>query len=240
MPKRKTYRRPFSKRPLAARRARAKRKGIGKPTGGLNQAVYLFKRRKQEIVTLDGSLESGGFIGNADGTAVYRQWKFSLADLVSSTDFVALFRRYKINGVKVELAFSNTGSDAQGYNFNANRQLQIMTSKNTSGKTEVITEAKMLDTQAMKKRLALNGGKPISFYMKVNQLSELYASLTNTDYGVTKPKYVSTAENTVQHYGLNMFINRLDGEAFNYQGSTISPQKIRVTTTYYMSFKGVE
>ncbi|AXH74207.1 MAG: capsid protein [Cressdnaviricota sp.] len=223
-----------------ANAARKKRKGIGKPTGGLNQAVYLFKRRKQDIVKLDGTSESGGFIVNATNTEAYRQWTFKLEDLVTSTDFVALFRRYKINGVKVELAFSNTGSDAQGYNFNCNRQLQIMTTKNSSGKTEVLTNEKMLDTQAMKKRLALNGGKPITFYMPVTQLSQMYASAINTDYATTKPKYVSTAENTIQHYGLNMVLSRLDGEAFNYQGSSISAQSIRVTTTYYMSFKGVE
>lgn len=171
---------------------------------------------------------------------MFKQWVFKLSDLSDLTDF-ALFRRYKINAVNVQLAFSNTSADANGYNFNNNYQLQIYTAGNRSGRTdEEIDEPMMLNIQASKKRLCLNGGKPLNFYMRTNQLSETYASATNTDYVVARPRYVSTGETGCEHYGLNMFINRVDGQAFGTGGSAGNTQRMRCTLTYYLSFKGVE
>lgn len=118
--------------------------------------------------------------------------------------------------------------------------MQIYTSFNRSGQVEELTEEKMLNTQAHKRRLALNGGKPITYVMNMSQLSQIYASAVNTDYATVKPKYISIAETGAKHYGLNMFINRVDNKAFNDNGSSIAPQYIRINTTYYMAFKGVE
>ncbi len=247
MPKRKygtsLYRR--GKRPRRGRRGAFKRRPtrsrLGKPSRGLRQSTYMFKRRITQVVDLS-TISNSGWIKSSEN-ALYRQWVFKLADLDGggqTTDFTNLFRRYKINAVKVELAFSNTGSiPATNGSTPSNYQLQVYTMGNRSGRTEEdMTEQNFLNTQASSKRLALNGGKPLKYYMKLNQLAETYASITNTDYCVQKPRYVSTGETGCEHYGLNMLINRVDGEPLT-TGIT-SPQHMRMTMTYYMSFKGVE
>ncbi len=252
MPKRSNAGRVYS----SNKRARVRRRGvfrnrprrrtkIGKPSGGLRQSTYLFKRRITSIVELSNA-DSGGWISSTDNTSMYKQWNFKLSDLTAaadSTDFTNLFRRYKINAVKVELSFTNTGSvptSTSGGNY----QLQLYTRQNRTGRSEeAITEQDMLNTQASTKRLALNGGRSIKYYMRVNQLAENYASTTGgipqTDYVTQRPRYVSTGETGCEHYGLDMFVNRVDGQALGTNLST-SPQKMRCTLTYYMSFKGVE
>jgi len=248
MPKRSNAGRVYNrnKRARVARRAafkgRQRRRRIGRPSRGLRQSTYLFKRRITSVVNLS-TAPGSDWIALTGGNAVYRQWHFSLNDLAAnadSTDFTNLFRRYKINAVKVELAFTNTGSvPASNGNNPSNYQLQVYTMQNRSGRTEEeVTEQMFLNTQASSKRLALNGGKPLKYYMKVNQLTETYASTTNTDYAVTRPRYISTGETGAQHYGLNMLINRVDGEPLT--TGLVSPQHVRCTLTYYMSFKGVE
>jgi len=200
----------------------------------------MFKRRLTTVVNLNDT-NNGGWNVIAGGGGMFKQWVFKLSDLSDTTDFSSLFRRYKINAVKCQLAFSNTGSDANGYNFNNNYQLQIYTSPNRSGRTdEELTEAHYMNLQASKKRLALNGGTPLNYYMKTNQLTETYSSITNTDYAVSRPRYISTGESSCEHYGLNMFINRVDGQALGTGGSAPNTQRMRCTLTYYLSFKGVE
>lgn len=224
-------RRPAFKR----RQTRSK---LGKPSRGLRQSTYMFKRRITQVVDLSGSSNSGWV--KSSENALFRQWVFKLADLdsASATDFTHLFKRYKINAVKVELSFSNTQSAPDGTNP-GNYQIQVYTMLNRSGRTEEnMTEQMFLNTQASSKRLALNGGKPLKYYMKVNQLAETYASATNTDYCVQKPRYVSTGETGCEHYGLNMYVNRVDGEPLT--TGILSAQHMRMTMTYYMSFKGVE
>ncbi len=248
MPKRSNAGRVYSSRKRArssrrpAFKARPRRTRIGKPSRGLRQSTYLFKRRITTVVELSNA-DSGGWISSADNKSMFKQWNFKLSDLTAaadSTDFTNLFRRYKINGVRVELAFSNTGTNPLGGGSGTNCQMQLYTRQNRSGRTEeAITEQDMLNTQASRKRLALNGGRPLKYFMKVNQLAETYASATNTDYCVQKPRYVSTGETGCEHYGLDMFINRVDGQPLGTNLASAA-QVMRCTLTYYMSFKGVE
>ena len=99
-------------------------------------------------------------------------------------------------------------------------------------------EAIILNTQASKKRLALNGGKPLKYYMKLNQLGEIYNTTVNTDYVVSRARYVSTEEVNTKHYGMEMYLNRVDGTTLS--SSIANEQVMRETITYYIACKGVE
>lgn len=244
----KRYKRRPTVRPKLRRWRRKRRTSrLGKPSRGLTQSTYMFKRRTTSVLPLDGSSQSGWTLSGDNG--VYRNWVFTLGDITTSTEFTRLFRRYKINAVKVELAFSNTQSASTGGSQAAapvkyfdNAQLQIYTKANRVGVTPLAatTEADFMETQAMKKRLALNGGKPVSFFMKVNQLAETYQSALpgGTDYAVQRPRYIGTNEPTCPHYGITMYINRVDGQPLG-TGHNGQPQFVRSTVTYYLSFKGV-
>lgn len=238
------------------RRRRRTRTRIGKPSRGLRQSTYLFKRQTTEVIPLvaTGSTEHGWLPASGDGSdpGIFKQWQFSLSQLASastegSTDFTNLFKRYKIAAVKVELSFSNTASAVTSTASAAaavppNCQLQVFTTPNRSGRARTasnpLTEKELMNTQAKRKRLALNGGRPLKFYMRVNQLGMVYVSTTDTDYAVQRPQYISTGETGCVHYGLEMYINRVDGQALSSQQTT--NQYMRCTTTYYLAFKGVE
>ncbi len=238
------------------RRRRRNRSKLGKPSRGLRQSTYLFKRQTTEVIPLlaTGSTEHGWLPASGDGSdpGIFKQWAFSLQQLADassagSTDFTNLFKRYKIAAVKLEISFSNTGAAVSSVAGSStmtvpNCQLQVYTTPNRSGRARTaanpLTEQELLHTQAKRKRLALNGGKPLKFYMRVNQLGMVYVSTTDTDYAVQRPQYISTGEPGCVHYGLEMYINRVDGQALSSHLTT--NQYMRCTTTYYLAFKGVE
>ncbi len=254
MPKRKHASTTASrKRSRASRfsivRRRRRRTRVGKASRGMRQSTYLFKRSITTVVPLAiGALTDGWT--DAGDNGIYKQFVFNLDQLTgaSQTDFTNLFKRYKIAGVKVELAFNSTGSVISSGPTGTSStvpggQLQVYTTPNRSGRKRTVltplTEAVLMNTQAKKKRLALNGGRPLKYYMKPTQLNQIYASATNTDYGVQRAQYISTGEPTAEHYGLEMYINRVDGEALS-SGLTGTGQTMRQTTTFYLAFKGVE
>ena len=240
--------------PVRRRRYR-RRTRIGRPSRGLRQSTYLFKRQTTEVIPLlaTGSTEHGWYPSSGTGSdpGIYKQWAFSLNQLAQastegSTDFTNLFKRYKICAVKLELSFSNTQAAVSSVNSGTasapNCQLQVYTTPNRSGRSRTaanpLTEQELMHTQAKQKRLAINGGRPLTYYMRVNQLGMVYVSTTDTDYGVQRPQYISTGETGCVHYGLEMYINRVDGNTLS-SGITTN-QFMRCTTTYYLAFKGVE
>ncbi len=243
-----TRRRRVSRRAAFRKRSRSRRSKLGRPSRGMSQSTYMFKRSITEVVALTPTGDSAkGWLpasGDASDNGLYKQWNFSLNQLLGEgkTDFTNLFKRYKINGVKLELSFSNTGSDVVTGTNPINGQLQVYTTPNRSGRardaTNPLTEEVLMNTQAKKKRLALNGGHPLKYFMKVKQLGMIYVSPTDTDYTTQRPQYVSTTEPGAVHYGSEMYINRVDGKPLT-TGNTGS-QFVRITTTFYFSFKGVE
>lgn len=230
----------------AKRRVRRRKPKLGKPSMGLKQSVYFFKRKTTEVTALaDSTLENGWTVSSDNG--VYKSWTFNLDQISTKTDFTNLFKMYKICAVKVELVFNNTGSQITGGVSGApiiapGCQLQVYTIPNRIGKARGVlsplTEQIVLDTQAHKKRLALNGGRPLKFYFKVNQLGMLFHSATNSDYSLSKAKFISTEETGTEHYGFEMYINRVDGQALS--SNIQNEQHVRINTTYYLACKGVE
>lgn len=239
MPPKKNKKRVF-------RRRRNKPK-LGRPSRGLKQSLYFFKRKTTEVVTLiDDALTNGWLVSSDNG--IYKSWTFNLDQLNSKTDFTNLFKMYKICAVKLELCFNNTGSVISANNIAGQNsvqpgcQLQVFTIPNRIGKARSVlaplTEQIVLDTQSHKKRLALNGGRPLKFYFKLNQLGMVFHNSTNTDYTLSKAKFISTQETGTEHYGLEMYINRVDGNALS--TGMANTQSVRINTTYYLACKGVE
>lgn len=229
---------------------RRRRSRIGKPSRGLRQSTYLFKRQTTSVVSLNGSADGTGWFSSGDN-GMYKQWVFNLDQLTGTgqTDFTALFKRYKICAVKVELSFNSNQSNITSVPTTSSipvpgAQLQVYTTPNRSGRyrdpsTNPLTEAELMHTQAKTKRLALNGGHPLRYYMRMNQLGMIYVSPTDTDYAVQRAQYVSTSETGAEHYGCEMYINRVDGQALS-TGLVGAGQVLRQEVTYYLAFKGVE
>ncbi|AXH78951.1 MAG: capsid protein [Circular genetic element sp.] len=219
---------------------------LGRPSRGLTQSTYFFTRKKSNVIKLSDTTLSDGWNVSSDN-GIYKDWNFNLSELTDYTDFTALFKQYKICAVQVELTFNNTGSvvsanDGSTASIMPGTQLQLYTIPNRVGKARgalsPLTEAIVLNTQASKKRLALNGGRPLKYYMKLNQLGEIFNTSINTDYVVTRPRYISTDEVNTKHYGMEMYLNRVDGVTLS--SDIANEQVMRETITYYIACKGVE
>lgn len=214
---------------------------LGKPSRGLRQSRYLFKRTTSNLVSLGDSPGTGW--STSDG-GVYRNWVFALNDTGLNADhLIGAFKRYRINAVSIKMFFSNTQSSAsmmhdQNTMEFMNSQLLVYTTPNRSGVDVAPTEETILNTQAKKVRTALNGGKPLTIYMKTNQLSETYASSTNSDYVTVKPNFIGTSETSCPHYGLQMFIKRADGAGLT--NGFYAEQKVNIQVTYYLEFTGAK
>ena len=106
--------------------------------------------------------------------------------------------------------------------------------------TTVLSEKFFLDRPRSKRKLLVGGGAKPAFdiYQPMRQLSLLYNTITNSDYGTVKPKWISTGEPDTQHYGFNLRIGRVDGQDFT-TGSQLPYPTIRLVTTWYMEFRGV-
>lgn len=218
------------KRNATYRRKRRKpwrKSNFGRPSRPMRQSVYMFKRRIQEVTQVN-DLTTSNWV--AEGNGIIRHWNFSLADLTNSNDFINLFSSYKITGVKVEIYFSNNLANA-----NLNQQMIGYAAPNRSGQVaHGLTEQYFLECQASTKRACyVDSARPLTYFMKVNQLSEQYNSITNTDYAFVKPKYISTLEPNAAHYGLDTRIQCVNNTA-------MPLAFIKCILTYYITCKGVE
>lgn len=218
-----------------------KKKGrVGRPSKSLRPSVYFFKRMIEETVELNSSDPPANWVAN--GNAISRQWQHKLSDILTLTDFTNLFAQYKITGVKYQFFFSNTGSTPSQANtapqgFFNNAQLLLWMTPSPVGQAVTLDKATVLNTQSAKKRICLNGGKPISVFKKVKQLT-MVDSGSITDYAFSRPKWISTLETGCRHYGLNCLIERVDGTAF--ASLQTDYQSVRVITTYYIACKQVQ
>lgn len=247
MPKRvrsygKSSIRKRTKRANMRRRARKSRGGwkLARP---MRPRVYNFTRCFVETVQLvnnaGGPVPDGWQIA-ADAGMVKAQ-AFNLAQLPDYSEFTSLYAQYRILAVKTTMYFSSTNSD-QGNEALANKQILLYMAPNRNGvghAVKPLTESHFLQTQATKKKLCLNtNGRPISVYMKLNQLNEVYAGTVNSDYTAVKPKFISTTETSTPHYGLDFRFQRVDNGLFS-AGGSVYPS-VKMIHKVYLQCRQVE
>lgn len=236
MPINKPYRRPrpfrkkrFFKKKIAYRQKMAK---LARP---LRPSVMRFKRDIEQTLALSGSTAPEGW--HLDGTnRIYTTLGWSLSSLPENIDFVSLFRQYRIKGARVKLYFSNTTSGTEDSSLHANSQLLVRMAPNFRGSEDLLGNAYWQQIQAKKYRTAINGGKPLDIYMPLKQPTEVKTS-TGTGYSLRYPGWLNTAQGNVVHYGLNMSIERVDGQGFT--NGYANTQYCKVITTLYLECRGV-
>lgn len=201
--------------------------------------IYSFKRSTTEVVDLIGT--EAGWIANTttDQKGIGRQWAFKLSDLNDNSDFYNLFKYYRIKAVRVQMYFSNSITVGEEANRFPNSQIMVYTDINHNGETTGIANLNnYLDSQTSKRVIALGTDrKPIDMLMKVKQSNMVYKSTTDTDYTLQKPQWISTGERDTPHYGMNMFIGRVDGDDLS--SGINNNQKVRFVYTYYIQCKKV-
>lgn len=202
----------------------------------LKQKVVRFKRDLEETLQLNSSAAPEGW--TLDGSSrIYKNLAWSLGSLGSTnSDFTNLFRMYRLKGARMKFYFSNTESDSVGNN-RSNSQLMVRMAPNQRGEPEALDQSYWQQIQAKKYKLALNGGRPLDIYMPLKQRNSTESS-TGTTYTMQTPKWIANDITNVAHHGINVAIDRLDGQGFSNGASNY--QYVKIITTIYFECRGVE
>lgn len=218
---------------------RRKPRGIAR---GLSPAIMNFKRSRYEIVSI--GVPSAGWLMTSDSKIMYKTFDFRLSDLNDNSDFVNLFKYYKINAVRTKIWACNTVTGENNYTGQfPNSQLLVRYDINQDGNTQnADNQNHYLDSQTAKARRLISGsGRPLDLLMRLKQSNMIYKQLSagsSTAYNLMRPKWVSTVEDDAAHYGLNMAIHRMSDDVLS--NGFVNNQKLRIEYTYYLSCKKVE
>lgn len=197
--------------------------------------TFRFKRDLEETLQLNPAAAPEGWFLESS-SRIYRNLAWALSSVGDSTDFTNLFRQYRLKGARVRLYFSNTVSGSDNAHFD-NGQMLVRMAPNQRGENETLNNAYWQQIQAKKYKTAINGGKPVDIYMPLFVRNEVESS-TGTAYTVKKPQFISTTLSNVAHHGINIAIERVDGQPFT-QGSS-NYQYAKMITTLYFETRGVE
>lgn len=180
-----------------------------------------------------GPFPTGQWTNNATLTMLMHDGQFKLDDLPNHFQYVTLFDAYRINAVKIELITNaNVTSTA------VNHQMMVYNFTDHQGAIQggaaMPTEGELLTRQRVRRRQMISN-KPLTIYSKLTQLNEVS---TDATLGITvksriKPKWLSTANANVNHFGL---ISCLVNQA----GATLPTVPLRATYTYYIECRGVK
>lgn len=227
-PRRRTYRKPRytvrAPRPL----------GTG--------AIHSFKQSFEQVIGINTTSPPSGW--SVNGNNLYRSLKFKLTDLAQHGEFTDLFAMYRLKGVRMQMYFSNSVAESMSTTGSAttvspNQQMLVWTDRNTGTTTFTGDTDEMLNSQTAKKKLALRtDGRPLDIFMPVRVMENVEQDSTYIrPVPAPKARWIGTDYPSVEHYGLNMMIQRVDGQAFT-SGITNS-QYARIIYTLYFATKKV-
>lgn len=203
--------------------------------------VYRFKRTIAETLLLSNTSPPSGWTSTANNLGKVFGW--TLSSVNDHSDFENLFKYYRIKAARVRMYMSNTSSVVDDASHVPNNgQILCTIDLNQDGtNAPVATESLYLDSQTAKRKTLLrNDGKPsLDEYMRLKQLTEVRSipATTTTTVQMQSPKWVSTTQNSVPHFGYNMMLQRVDGQGFSSGLST--NQVCKMFTTLYFECKKV-
>lgn len=187
--------------------------------------VYPFSRAREQLLALeDPDAGATGWVSTFDD-AVVKTFTFSLAELPNHGEFTSLFGQYKLNMAILKF-FPSYSQVVSADGAVASNNLIITVWPNTDGQqlTAAFTKAELNEIQR-KSQWMFPLNRPTTIKMPLKQLGMTYNTAVNTDYVVRKPRYISTAEQTTVHTGLNVHIAKVDGSTFGSNSARLKIQE---------------
>lgn len=215
------------------KRYNRKRKTYPKKTTAFSMRVpkpraFPFQRSQEHLLELE--TPSNGWIQTFDNSLV-KTFNFTLAALPNYSEFQNLFSQYKLNMAILKI-FPSASQVIVSTGAAATQNMIITVWQNSHGipLNATFTNSALLEI-TKKKQWMFPLNRPTSIKMYLKQLSNMYAGTVNTDYATVKPRYISTTEATIPHYGMNVHIRKMDGTAFgNISPRLLIREKIYLTT----------
>lgn len=200
---------------------------------------YIFRRQAQLIritqtaagaitVTDNGTGAIATSSTTSDSMTNTIQWgnafMFKLSNVIESADFVNLFDRYKILGVKLKVMYqSETASvGSQGC-------LPIFNYASDFDDFSPPSSLNAVEAKQRARSVILTANRPVNIYVKPKVAAALYQSLL-TGYEVKKAPFINSTYPDVQHYGVKTWIN-------NFYAPAGANNQITIQATYVLSCK---
>lgn len=201
--------------------------------------VLSFKRTFSQNLTLNAVVPPGGWtsLSPTGDQAIAINYVFSLNQIPDYQNFTNLFDSYKIVGTRVQgyLSFTNTTPTSQA-------QTMLFYCRDHLGQTAAsdLSEEWFNQRPRSRKRLLVNSvGRPsFDIYMPLTQLANTYQSVTNNDYTMKRPRFISTNEVNTPHYGFNLRLSRVDGNNWTSNTENQYPT-LKLFTTVYFQMRGI-
>lgn len=210
---------------------------FGKIARPMKQKIYAFKRDLEETIQISQAPLPEGWTANGNYISKQFAWTLGSMGLTSVAEFQALFSQYKLAGVRLKFFFSNTVSGTDGADHYSNAQLIVRMANNQDGIADTLNSQYWRETQAKKTVTALNGGRPLDIYMPLKVQGEVIAT-SGGNRTIKPPTYLPISDTAVPHHGLNISIERADGQSFSANHNNF--QYVRIQQTLYFKMKGVQ
>lgn len=213
---------------------------------GLSRQVVPFTRERETYFKLSDLTGTGTqpfhqFVHTNDGGCV-GQIAVTLADYPASEDFTNLFRQYKLNYMKIIMYPSGnvvpSGATRDEGGTYSNNQILVRTKLNRTGIAIGAgnTIAEWSQIQA-KKQWMLATDKPTVITCRLNTHELVKTASGASTPAIGYPKYITTNETGVEHFGLDIRFDSLNGTPID-QEDQIWPQ-FRIISKLYFTCKGV-
>lgn len=230
--------------PAMARVRRARRAVRYARIGRSMARTHFFKRMAKPIIVSntgannisvsDGSSSQVSTFTYATDDFGCQQGGFAVQSLLNaaldSSDFTALFDRYKIVGVKYKFLFqANTASvNTQGV---PQAPLPLITYAFDADDNNTPANRTVVATKQYAKERILNGNSTFSVFYKPRITKTVFNGVVSSAYTSEKACWIDCANPSVPHYGMKLWIN-------NWLSDTAqSNMKLTIQPTYYLACK---
>lgn len=216
-----------------------RRRGVASVPRALQPRSFRFKRDLEETIQIRNDVHMPeGWSTPLGENSIYRQFGWSLASLGAHDEYTNLFKQYRLKGARVRMFFSMSDASAMGStNKLVNNQILCRMATNQSGVTDVLDRAFWMQCAAKKYKTCLTGGRPLDIYMPLKQENMITSSTGNAPTMKT-PGWVPTASSNIVHYGINLSLERVDGQPFVHNNSSDTYIYCKFITTLYLECRG--
>lgn len=226
------YKRKSSRKPIVRRRRAVRR--IARPMRNMVNR-HIFRRLANEVALVNSGEfplwtanvnSSGGSPDDFGTTQTGCAFKFTLNDLIEANDFITLFDRYKILGVKLNFLYQANMAEQT-----SKAPLPIIHySTDYDDATAPASEDKVKNKYNCKTKV-LNANRTFSVYIKPRVAQNVYSASLTSAYGNIKAPFIDCTYSQVEHYGLKVWIRNWSAV------SGTATSKLTVQPVYYLQCK---
>lgn len=217
--------RPIRRRRMVRRRVRT----LGRPirpvrTNKYINQIHYSKRASDQWWDPDSAVVAAGIRAGVSNIT-FVQMAFRLQDVPNYAEYVALFRYYKILGVKINFVCDQTNSVSD-----VNPMPTLLTYWNPEQEEGFPASAQDMREHSNCRRSFYAPNKRVATrYIKPRVAYNLRGGEGTVAYANTYKGWIPTSDFDMQHYGLMVCVDNLR--------NTENEQEIKTELTYYLAFK---